>query len=152
MDNQVIGLLLGVFIVVILPVSIVLICSLTSKAKYSKKISFLEKCVENGVEITPRLLGENKKSRSSLKIMLLNRLMIGIVALAFGICMVINGLGWMGFPLWLLQGKGDLFFLMTIFVSAIGIGMLVWYFVGKKMLADDIRAEQEQIAKEEDDK
>ena len=75
--NSLEDILVPIFVVVILPVSIVLIVSLSNKAKYNKKIAFFEKCVENGVEINPELLGTGHKTSSSLKKDLLNKLMSG---------------------------------------------------------------------------
>ncbi len=144
MDNQLVLLLLGIFIVVVLPVSIVLICSLTSKAKYDKKFSFLEKCVESGVEINPDLIvGQGKKSlpsKATLKTMLLNRLAGGTIFLLIGI----------GLFIWsILFHFKDIPFLSAIALTAVGIGLLIWYFVGKKMLAEDIQKEKEALAQQE---
>ena len=139
--------LLLVFVVVILPVSIVLIVALTNKSKYNKKISFFEKCVEKGVEINPKLLEKDLKRIPRLKIMLLNRLMLGIIAMGIGLGLLLNGLGGLGFPLWLVKDTGDIFFVATIIILAVGLGMLTWYFIGRKMLADEIKAEQEQLSK-----
>ena len=145
MEKDFIGLIIFLAIIVVLPIAIVLIVNHTNRTKYNKKFSFLEKCVENGIEINPELLDTKTKRKSSYKIMLLNRLMVGIIALMCGFGLVINGIGWMGFPLWISQKTGDLFLLLTILMFALGIGMLSWYYVGKKMLAEDIKAEEEQM-------
>lgn len=150
MVDMLLQFLLPVFVVVVLPVSIVLIVSLTNKSKYNKKISFFEKCVEKGVEINPQFLEKNQKRRASLKIMLLNRLMAGVTALVIGILLLVNGLGGLGWPLWMTKGSGDAFFVATIIIFALGIGLLIWYFVGRKMLADDLQAEHEELSKQHD--
>lgn len=131
--------LLPVCVAFILPVAIVLVVNLTKKAKYEKKFSFLEKCVENGVEInSDLLLDEGKKSLSSkatLKTMLLNRL-------AGGVCFTLLGLSFL---------IGNIFSQETdlpkfaIAITAVGVGLLVWYFVGKKMLAEDIKDEEQAL-------
>ena len=136
--------LLPIFVVVILPISIVLIVSLTYKSRYNKKIAFFEKCIENGVEINPELLGTEQKTSSSLKKDLLNKLMSGVMLSLMGIGMLI----WLSFN----QLINDVFILCSIALIGVGIGMLVWYFVGKKMLAEDIQAEQEQLSKQEENK
>ena len=129
--------LLPVFVTVVLPVSIVLIVSLSRKSKYNKRIAFFEKCVENGIEINPQLLGEEQKTPSSLKKVLLNRLMVGVIMSLLGVGMLI----------WSLMQEviDDEFVLGAVALIAVGIGMLVWYFVGKKVLAEDIKAEQDQL-------
>ena len=136
--------LLPIFVVVILPVSIVLIVSLIYKDRYNKKIAFFEKCVENGVEINPELLGTEQKTSSSLKKDLLNKLMSGVMLSLIGVGMLI----WLSFN----KLINDVFVLCSIALIGVGIGMLVWYFVGKKMLAEDIEAEQEQLSKQEENK
>lgn len=131
-------LLLPICMMVILPISIVLIVSLSNKAKYNKKIAFFEKCVENGVEITPELMiDKNKKNlspRATLKTMLLNRLNAGIIVLLIGI----------GFIIWhCFNHLNNAMITGAIVLIAVGIGLIVWYIAGKKMLAEDIRDEAE---------
>ena len=140
--NSLEDILVPIFVVVILPVSIVLIVSLSNKAKYNKKIAFFEKCVENGVEINPELLGTGHKTSSSLKKDLLNKLMSGIMFFLIGVGMLI----WLSFN----QLVNDVFVLCSIALIGVGIGMLVWYFVGRKMLAEDIQAEQKQLSKHDE--
>lgn len=132
--------LLPVFVVVVLPVSIVLITALTGKYKYNKKIAFFEKCVENGVEINPDLLGAEPKKTAGLKIKLLNNLMSGVIILLMGV----------GILIWSLTRNqiNDLFILTSMMAISLGIGMLVWYFVGKKVLAEEIKAEQELLSQQ----
>ncbi len=145
MEEGFVAFLLPLCIAVGLPIAIVLIISHNNKAKYEKKLSFLEKCVENGVEINPDLVGQGKKSLSSkaiLKTMLLNRLAGGICSLLIGIGLFISSVTFY---------TKDLF-LPGIALIAVGIGLLVWYFVGKKMLAEDIQAEQELLSKHEENK
>ena len=55
MEYYYVKLVLIVSIVVVLPIAVVLINSLTNKAKYEKKFSFLEKCIENEWRSTPTL-------------------------------------------------------------------------------------------------
>ena len=136
------GLLVPIFVVVILPVSIVLIVSLSNKAKYNKKIAFFEKCVENGVEINPDLVGEAQK-KASLKTTLLNKLSTGIILLLLGVGLLILNL---------LSPIDDIFTLGAFALIAVGVGMLVWFVVGKKMLEEEIKAEQEQLSKQEENK
>lgn len=133
--------LLPVCVVVVLPVAIVFIISFNNKAKYEKKFSFLEKCVENGVEINPDLIVDQGKkalsSKATLKTMLLNRLAGGVSILLIGI----------GLFIWsVLFHFKDIPFLSAIALIAIGIGLLIWYFIGKKMLAEDIKDEKEALA------
>ncbi len=138
--DKLVAILVPIFVVVILPVSIVLINSLTGKAKYDKKISFFEKCVENGVEINPDLVEDNQK-KVSLKTTLLNKLSTGIIMLLIGV----------GLLIWnLLSPIDDIFTLGAFALIAVGVGMLVWFVIGKRMLEDEIKAEQELLSKHEE--
>lgn len=132
MEEFLLGFLLPVSIVVVLPVSILWIISRVNMAKFERKIAFFEKCIERGVEIDPKILGEERSKKGSLKIKMLNRLMSGVMMLLLGI----------GLLVWTLVFSMDSRF---IFVSlapfAFGIGLLVWYFEGKKILAEEIKAE-----------
>ncbi len=144
MEEFFLGFLLPACIVVVLPVAIVFIISFNNKAKYEKKFSFLEKCVENGVEINPDLIVDQGKkalsSKATLKTMLLNRLAGGVSFLLIGI----------GLFIWSVTFYiKDAFLLPAIALIAVGIGLLVWYFIGKKMLAEDIRDEKEALAQHE---
>lgn len=138
MEYYYVKLVLIVSIVVVLPIAIVLINSLTNKAKYEKKFSFLEKCIENGVEINPDLIIDKDKlsPRANLKTILLNRLAGGVSFSLFGIILLTQ------------NGTYESMFL-GIALTAVGIGLLVWYFVGKKMLAEDIQEEKEILAQKE---
>ena len=138
--------LLPVFVVVILPISIVLIVNLTNKSRYNKKYSFLEKCVENGVEIDPDLLADGRKeslsSRATLKTKLLNRLTAGIILTLAGI----------GLLIWnLIADVDDSLTFVSIALIAVGIGLLIWYFVGKKLLAEDIKDEEETLSEQNEE-
>ena len=143
MEDFFVAFLLPVCIVVVLPVAIVLIISFNTKAKYEKKFSFLEKCVENGVEINPDLIVDQGKkalsSKATLKTMLLNRLAGGVSFLLIGIGLFISSVTFY---------TKDLF-LPGIALIAVGIGLLIWYFIGKKMLAEDIKDEKEALAQHE---
>ena len=144
MEEIFVEFLLPFCVVVLLPVAIVSTISFNNKAKYEKKFSFLEKCVENGVEINPDLIVDRGKkslsSKATLKTMLLNRLAGGICSLLIGI----------GLFIWSVTFYiKDTFLLPAIALIAIGIGLLVWYFIGKKMLAEDIKDEKEALAQHE---
>ena len=137
MEYYYVKLVLIVSIVVVLPIAVVLINSLTNKAKYEKKFSFLEKCIENGVEINPDLIIDKDKlsPRANLKTILLNRLAGGVTFSLFGIIL-------------LSQSATYESMFLGIALTAVGIGLLVWYFVGKKMLAEDIKDEEEALDKQ----
>ncbi len=140
MEDFFVVFFLPLCITFVLPVAIVLIVNLTNKAKYEKKFSFLEKCVENGVEINPDLIVDLDKkplsSKATLKTMLLNRLAGGVTFFLFGIIL-------------LTQGGTYNSLIIAIAMTTVGIGLLVWFFIGRKMLAEDIKDEKEALAQQE---
>lgn len=146
LEDFFVAFLLPVSVTVILPVSIVLIISLANKLKYRSRFSFLEKCVENGVEIKPELLMDDKKknisSVATLKTMLINRLVAGIILSLLGSCLLI----WT-----LLHDRNDVLTFAVMGMLTIGIGLIIWFVIGKKMLSEDIAdAKQNLSAKTSD--
>ncbi len=143
MDGELLALLIAFTpVVMFFVVAIVLIVFffLTDKAKYNRKYSFLEKCVETGMDINPDLLldrgKKNLSSKATLKTMLLNRLAGGIVFLLTGI----------GALYWSILGHfKDIPFLSSVALIAVGIGFLIWYFMGKKMLAEELKDEEQTL-------
>lgn len=129
--------LLPFSIVVLLPIMIVSIITNFLKYKHEKKYSFLNKCIDNGVEIDPELFFDKDSkdihSKAKLKIMLLNRLIFGIVLLCLGI-----GIFLLHFLLNLFNPLTSLLEMSALGMIAVGIGLMTWYFVGKKMLAPEL--------------
>lgn len=135
------SVVLPLFICVVLPLGIVWISARSRREEQKARMELMTKCVENGVELDPKLLAdlnapEKKHSRLSVKRSLLRQLTVGIICLLAGL-----GLGiivWTEFP----SFDGG-FAYGTVILFAVGIGLSVSFFVGRRMLAAEIRREEE---------
>ncbi len=129
-------------ICVALPVLIVWLIGRVRQNEINRKAEIMLKAIEAGAEINPDLLQRAKKPKS-LKERLLTRLTAGIVCTLIGITILVAGL-----VTPLQEGFDGSRMLLTflvdipgmIFISG-GIGLFVYYFAGKKMLAKELGEE-----------
>ena len=138
--------LLPVFICVVLPVSIVWLVARTKQNETNRKAEIMLKAIESGANVDMNQFNTERKSPKSIKQELLEKLngacitsLMGVVFLTLGILRVaITDFGRSTFlnKFWL-PGGGVLL--------AIGIGLFITYFVGKKTLAKEIEAEERKL-------
>ena len=136
------AILIPLGICVALPVLIVWIIARVHKNETDRKAEILLKAIENGVNIDPDVLKPATKNKS-VKKDLLDKLN--------GAC--ITGLMGIAFLLIFFFGRewADNFFPTAFYLIAggvlvaVGIGLLVTYITGKKMLAKEIEAEEKGI-------
>ena len=136
------AILIPLGICVALPVLIVWIIARVHKNETDRKAEILLKAIENGVSIDPDVLKPATKNKS-VKKDLLDKLN--------GAC--ITGLMGIAFLLIFFFGRewADHFFPTAFYLIAggvlvaVGIGLLVTYITGKKMLAKEIEAEEKGI-------
>lgn len=125
-------------ICVALPITIVAMLTKSRSRKIDRKMDILEKAVENGLRVDPALLvvADEGDGKYKLKKNLLNRLTFGIaLTLVGGLLIVFSDV------------ESLVFFITLIGIacSAIGLGLLVSYFVGRRMLAPEIKKEEEKL-------
>lgn len=129
--------MLPVCICVLLPVSVVWIVVSFRRHAIDKKAEIVSKCVESGIEVDPAIFAERRRTRT-LKTRLLGMLGFGVALLIIGASLAaavfVSGLE-------LLSVTGY----CAIGALAAGAGLLVWYLVGRKLLAEDILREQEEL-------
>lgn len=90
-----------------------------------------------------KLNGQNS-SKKLLKEKLLTKLLVGSVMAGFGIFVYVA----MAVYMWLHRFNNDMFICLSfaaVPALAIGIAFLINYFIGKKMLAKEMEAEEQQI-------
>lgn len=128
---------------VIMPIIVVWLNNRTSQNETNKKTEILLKSIESGASIDPEFLKSQHKEKS-LKEKLLGKLTGACIVTAVGIslCIAILVLSLVGYT--------DSFIItnFTIFGSvaiAVGIGLFISYFVGKRMLANELKAEEESL-------
>lgn len=118
---------------VVLPVMVVWLVFRSRNHIVDRKADVLLKAIENGQDIDPEIFSTDNKSGRSLKMNLLGKLQAGII-------LVIMGAGLFAGAI-VVPGKDSLFIIASILL-ALGIGFCVAFFVGKKWMEAEIKAEE----------
>ncbi len=136
-----------VFICVILPVVVVWLVTRAKQNETNRKADIMLKAIEAGVPVDmEQFKSAKKKAPVSIKQELLDKLngacitsLMGISFLTLGILRVVItdfGRNTLLNKFWLPAG---------CVLLAVGIGLFISYFVGKKLLAKEIEAEEKQL-------
>ena len=148
MEDILVNFGLPVFICVVLPVSIVWLVARTRQQETNRKAEIMLKAIEAGVpvDMTQFEPAKKQKATKSIKQDLLEKLngacitgLMGIGFLTLGILRTLNwefGRHMFMNKFWLPAG---------CVLLAVGIGLFISYFVGKKMLAKEIEAEEKKL-------
>ena len=135
---------------VVLPIWVVSLVMKARTRKMDRKMDILMKAVETGQQVDPALLvtAEEGNGKYKLKKNILNRLAFGSIATLFGVILyLIPVLLGPAHSAQATQSRNVGFFVIGAFCLAIGLGLLISYFVGRKMLAKEIEAEEAELAK-----
>ena len=136
--------LVPIFICVVLPVSIVLIAMLSKRHAVNKKTEVMLKAIEAGTPIDPEIFKPSKKDSKTIKGDLMDRLTGACVTSLMGTAFLIIGTLFgdrTGFSI----GSMPLLPLAGAVMLAVGISLFIVFFVGKKMLAKEIEAEEKAL-------
>ena len=135
--------LLGVC--VIMPIVVVWIGNRTSQNETNKKTELLLKSIEAGATIDPEYFKPQKKEKT-LKEKMLGRLTGACIATAIGasICIAVLILSYTGGSYMTTE-----FTVIGSIVFAVGIALFISYFAGKRILAKELKAEEESLNKSE---
>jgi len=132
-------ILVPIAICVVLPVMIVWLISRVRQNETNRKAEIMLKAIENGQSIDPELFKTEKK-KTSIKQDLLEKLngacITSLMGLAFLFFYLFKGKDF-GFDHFLPYASGAML--------AVGFGLFISYFVGKKMLAKEIEAEEKEL-------
>lgn len=131
-------ILIPLGICVVLPVMIVWLVTRTRQNETNKKTEIMLKAIESGATIDANFFREKQGSKT-IKERLLSRLAGGCIFTLMGIAFSI-----IGFVNQSTDSSTFPYILGGIFF-AIGIGLLIVFFVGKKMLAKEMEAETREI-------
>lgn len=136
-------MLTPIFICVVLPIVIVWIISRTRKNETDRKAEIMLKAIENGQSIDPEMF-KTPKSKASVKKDLLEKLngacITSLMGLAFLLLYLFKGVSY-GFGTFLPYAAGAML--------AVGIGLFVSFFVGRKMMAKEIEAEEKGLSEQQ---
>ena len=132
-------------ICVVLPVMLVWLVTRVRRNEIEKKTEVMLKAIESGATIDSDLFKEAPKKRKSTKERLLNRLICGCAASIIGATLTAIGIiPWMTL-------EDDTFAPLLIFGGislAVGIALFIGFFVGRKMLAKEMEAEEKSLEHE----
>lgn len=138
-EEALIDILMPICICVVLPVAIVWIVSHYRRLDTDRKAEVMIKAIESGTPVDPAFFKPQKKDRT-VKQDLLDRLNGACVTSLMGAAFLLLsffGVDFMGF--------GRFLPVAGAVMLAIGIALFVVYFVGKKMLAKEIDAEEKKL-------
>lgn len=132
-------------ICVVLPVMLVWLITRVRRNEIDKKTEVMLKAIESGATIDSDFFKEAPKKRKSTKERLLNRLICGCAASIIGAALTAIGIiPWMTL-------EDDTFAPLLIFGGislAVGIALFIGFFVGRKMLAKEMEAEEKSLEQE----
>jgi len=146
MDTMLMNILVPLGVCVALPVLIVWLVARVRKNETDRKAEIMLKAIENGQSIDPEFFKPSKKN-VSVKKELLDKLngacITGLMGIAF-LLIFFFGREWADkfLPTHLLLIGGGV-------LLAVGIGLFVSYFAGKKMLAKEIEVEEKKLLEKE---
>lgn len=134
-------ILIPIFICVVLPVTIVWLVTRARQNEINRRTEVMLKAIENGQEIDPNLFNNVRKNPKSVKQELLEKFngacITSLMGVAFLVMSLVPGIN-----------IGDFQSLMVpagFVMIAVGIGLFISYFTGKKMLAAEIDAEEKNL-------
>ena len=140
-------ILIPLGVCVVLPVLIVWIIARTRKNETDRKAEVMLKAIEAGATVDMNQFNTEKKAPKTIKQELLEKLN--------GACITsLMGLAFLALSLWSEFGRGlpdDLFMEDLLPVAgcvmlAVGVGLFISYFTGKRLLARDIEAEEKKLS------
>ena len=140
-----IPIVVPVCVCVVLPVLIVSLVTKSRQNETNKKTEIMLKAIEAGASIDADFF-KDKNSPQSIKERLLKRLIWGCITGLSGV-----GLAALGIVQWVNWNgttSNDSFVIPLIFAGiflSVGIALFIGFFVGKKMLAKEIAAEEKAL-------
>ena len=146
-DTVMEDIIIPIFVCVVLPVTIVWLVSRAKQNETNKKAEIMLRAIEAGVPVDMSQLNDPKKAPKTIKQNLIEKLngacitsLMGAAFLTFGIVRYFN-------PAF--GGKDvmleELLIPAGAVMLAVGIGLFISYFVGKKLLAKEIEAEEKAL-------
>jgi len=139
MDLYVILTSLG--ICVVLPVMIVWIIARVRQNEVNRKADIMLKAIENGATIDPELFNNKNNKPMKIKSDLMDKLTGACITSLMGIAFLV--LHFIGYS----RAWAGYLPLAGVVLLAVGIGLFVSYFAGKKFLAKEIEIEEKNLEK-----
>lgn len=142
-------ILIPIFVCVVLPVTIVWLVARTKQNETNRKAEIMLKAIEAGATVDMNQFNTVKKSPKTIKQDLLEKLNGACITTLMGIAFIV----WAVVGYYKPEFTDGKFFnhlapMAGGIMLAVGIGLFISYFVGKKMLAKEIDAEEKKLAQE----
>ena len=137
-------ILIPIGICVVLPIVVVLLNTLKARNETNKKTEIMLKAIESGATIDTDLFKTQPAPTKTIKEKLLSRLTAACIVSAIGlsVCITTLILSYIGgVPTQDIQ----VFIFIGGIILAVGIALFIVYFVGKRMLAREIEAEEKSL-------
>ncbi|MBR4794138.1 MAG: hypothetical protein IK038_10835 [Bacteroidaceae bacterium] len=138
-------------ICVVLPIIVVFLNNRTSQNETNKKTEVLLKSIEAGAKIDPEYFNPKQKEKT-LKEKLLARLTGACILTTIGIGSFLSRYFLVIWPLMeMTVTEVQIYRFLSIvggIILAVGIGLFISYFVGKRLLAKELKAEEESLKSE----
>ena len=137
-------ILIPIGICVVLPIVVVLLNTLKARNETNKKTEIMLKAIESGATIDTDLFKTQPAPTKTIKEKLLARLTAACIVSAIGlsVCITTLILSYIGgVPTQDIQ----VFIFIGGIILAVGIALFIVYFVGKRMLAREIEAEEKSL-------
>lgn len=137
--------LIPIGICVVLPIMIVWLNNRKSQHETDRKTEVMLKAIEAGAKIDEEFF-RGQQGNVTVKERLLKRLTSACVTSLLGLFMLVGGILYgerMGWDL--LDGPGSILAIPGGVLLAIGVALFIVFFVGKKMLAKEIEAEEKNL-------
>ena len=131
---------------VVLPIVIVWMVVRARTHRMDKKMEILMKAVENGQQVDPALLvtAQTGGRKYSLKKNILNRLLFGAIFSMAGLMLLIVTV--LSASKVIYMDKVSL--LLSLLFISIGAGLLISYFIGRRLLAKEMEIEEKELLEE----
>ena len=137
-------ILIPLGVCVVMPVMIVWLVFRSRNHTVDRKMDVLIKAIENGQDIDPELLSDRKaKNSKTLKMELVERLQNGVMLLLFGVALFVSyfvpGIQCSEARRFVFVAGGGL-------MMAIGVALILAFFIGKRWMASEIEAEERKLS------
>ena len=134
------------FVCVVLPVMIVWLVARMRQNETNRRAEIMLKAIEAGVPVDMEQFKANKKNTKTIKQEMLDKLTGACITFLMGIAFTVYSIvGYLN-PEWI---DGRIFSQMAPIAGgvllAVGIGLFITYYTGKKMLAKEMEAEQNKL-------
>lgn len=146
--SKLVNALIPICICVVLPIIIVRLITRERINRDNMRkdiiLAAMEKNTDIDIEGMMKKLNGANESKKLLKEKLLTKLLVGSVMAGFGIFVYVA----MAVYIWLHRFNNDMFICLSfaaVPALAIGIAFLINYFIGKKMLAKEMEAEEQNL-------